>query len=397
MDYDNQEQSIDLKQLVFDFLKKWRLLLVLMIIGALLLGGYRALKPAAHVVDSAAQEEIKKKIEDNEKQQDALLDSKLEAQDQIETNKQTIASKENTIVNLEEQITNQQAYIESSKIILEEMQDLYSRSKGEEAASLMTQILDMHNQIQTVQNKIWVWKQDVVNANSEIKSLQNTNAGSLTRSIAKLEKEIDKLQEDRVKLEESLLGTETVEQPSVKKVILFAIVGAVLGAMVLAIWMFLRVLLSHKLQNIQELAEVYHFPVLGSLYISHSKHRLALDRWLDRLSGEQRQIDDAAICSRIAAQLRVQIPDGAQRVVFTGTLSENVIRAVCDEVRTAVPEDWTLCVSADPLRDSNAMVMLKNANVVLVEAKRESDTRAIRELMKLLSVCHAKQLGFIEI
>ena len=48
------ERTIDLKQLIFDYLKQWRVIVIAIVIGALLLGGYKAMKPAQAAVRASA-------------------------------------------------------------------------------------------------------------------------------------------------------------------------------------------------------------------------------------------------------------------------------------------------------------------------------------------------------
>ena len=393
------ERTIDLKQLIFDYLKQWRVVVIAIVIGALLLSGYKAMKPAQAAVSESQLENLQTAVDEAESKRDALVDSKLEVQEQITANKQSITTKQDAIARMKKQIEAQNTEIEADTKILDRLEKLYDGASGESAAVLMPQIIDLHNQIQSIQNRIWSWEQEIANTETDIRALETANSGSLARSVTKLGKDIDKADRELKKAQEVLDAADgtTAAPVSTKKIILFALAGGVLGALVVAGWMFLAALLSHKLQNAAELTDAYRIPLLGSLYTSKNKHKTALDRALDRASGEPREVNAAMVCSQAAAKLAVQIPDGAQQIVLAGTVPADRLQTAAEALRAALPESWTLDTAANALHDPESTERLKNASVVLAEAKRGSDTRDIDALMKLLTISHSQVLGVMEL
>ena len=78
------ERTIDLKQLIFDYLKQWRVVVIAIVIGALLLSGYKAMKPAQAAVSESQLENLQTAVDEAESKRDALVDSKLEVQEHNE-------------------------------------------------------------------------------------------------------------------------------------------------------------------------------------------------------------------------------------------------------------------------------------------------------------------------
>ena len=401
MNQDAQERTIDLKQLFFDYLKHWRAIVVAIVIGALLLGGYKAIRPTAATTSESQLETLQKAVDDAESARDALADSKLEAQEQIAANRRSIKSKEATIARLNKQIAAQQTELTTDTALLDELQKLYRAASGETAATLMTQVIDLHNRIQSIQSDIWSWEQSIADTEAEIQTLEVANDGSLARTVTNLEKEITKAEKTLTKAREALDeadGTPSASAPvSKKKIVLFAAAGGVLGAVVVAGWMFLVALLSRRLQNAAELTEMYQLPLLGSLYTAPGKHKTKLDCALDRASGEPRAVNAALVCGQVAAKMAVQLPGDTQHIVLTGTLPAGRLQAAADALQAALPAGWTMEIAADALHVPASTERLKDANVVLAEAKRVSDTRDIAALMALLNISHSRVLGVLEL
>ena len=101
MDYNNEyEQEIDLKELLFSVLHKWRSMLLAAVLLAALLGGYKAVSAYRKVSDTEAMEEAQEKYAEDLRNYNKKLDT---CQREIE--------------NLEKDITNQEEYLEKSVLM----------------------------------------------------------------------------------------------------------------------------------------------------------------------------------------------------------------------------------------------------------------------------------------
>ena len=98
MDYNNvYEQEIDLKDLIFAVLHRWRMILAAAVVLALLLGGYKALRTYNHNNDDAS-----------------ILEAKAQYEKDLEAYNQRVSVCEREIANLEEDIDRQEDYLENS-------------------------------------------------------------------------------------------------------------------------------------------------------------------------------------------------------------------------------------------------------------------------------------------
>ncbi len=98
MDYNNAyEQEIDLKDLIFAVLHRWRMIFGAAVVLALLLGGYKALRTYTGGNDESA-----------------VLEAKAQYEKELEAYNQRVSACEREIANLEEDISRQEEYLENS-------------------------------------------------------------------------------------------------------------------------------------------------------------------------------------------------------------------------------------------------------------------------------------------
>ncbi|MCI8664039.1 MAG: hemagglutinin [Hungatella sp.] len=101
MDYnDTYEQEIDLKELMFAVLHKWKTILAAAVVLALILGGYKGISGYRHESDQSVIDKAQENYEN-----------------ELEFYNKNLASCEREIENLEKDITRQQEYLEDSVLM----------------------------------------------------------------------------------------------------------------------------------------------------------------------------------------------------------------------------------------------------------------------------------------
>mgnify|MGYP004704970255 FL=1 len=387
------ERTIYLKPLFWEFVRRWRQLLIFMLIGALLLGGYTATKKSGSSISATVQADTQKQIDDTN---DQISDYEITIRDnarKIESNQLLIADKKAEIQSQNEQIDRYNEYIQDCQQSREEARAVLGRLDSDVAIALRTQISALTDSIRNAQNAIAECNRSIRSYQSDIRSLENANEYTLPEENAKIEREILQLKEDVEELSKKLEPVSTA--PGKKKIVMFAVVGAILGVFVQLLVLFVRVLFTHTLQSADEITANYPVSALGSLHEVKPKHRAALDRWAARhMSSPDAKNPDEAY-RMIAAKLQVQAGSGAE-ILLTGTVAAAQLQLVCSALQKHLT-DCAVRAVGDPSHDPNATAALRQQNVVIVESRGVSDVRAIDCMMNVLELCGAHYLGLIEI
>ncbi|MCD8115888.1 MAG: hypothetical protein LUE21_02030 [Oscillospiraceae bacterium] len=347
---DQYEETISIKELCLYILRGWRPLLIAILVGAVLLGGYQLISGLA------AGETL------------------VMTEEEIASAQSTIAGNETTITNDQASLTAKQAELEGLQQTLSDYQATLELAMTVEDVDteMIVTILELNDTIASTQSQISSANQTINSLNSEISSLQSTNE-SLRASME-----------------------ETTSDFSIKTVVVYAIVGAVLGFLVVCVVDFCRWFFGGTLRGPEVLADRYALPLLGSVYYPYSeeqeKKRNKLDRFLDRLSGIKKP-DAEGEYALTVAKLQVLGKEGRQLMV-TGTVDKQHLEAVCEELNKRLPAGGPAAfAAADPMRDPDAMLQVGGCDILLVEGVRQSKSREVDEMFRFLRLSQASIVG----
>lgn len=365
MDQTTPEQSIYLKPLLQTFIRQWKALLISMLVGAVLLGSYQALAPLkVPALDTEAVAALEAQIEECQQSIDNNTQRK-------EDNLAAIKEKQNTILELREDLEDERAYLHLCQDSLRQVTELLEDAAGDTKVSLLAQFTALNDDIRKAQNTMEQIENSITASQDEIKRIRKENRETIPETGAALRENLADLLSQKEALEAASDPSLAVRSP--KKILLFTVIGLVLGACVRAVWIFVQAASSHKLQDPDEIVSNYGVPLLASL-------KNAAD------------VEDA--CRLAAAKLQVQLTQG-QEILVTGTLPVPELQAVCEQLQKYAAS-YTLRVVGNGALDADATLALQKANVVVVESRGVSDFRQIVAMMQALSLCGARCLGLIE-
>lgn len=419
------EQEIDLKDLMFAVLYKWKPIIAAALIFAVLLGGYRAFSTYRSQNDEEAIEEAEKAYEEEVKL--------------FEKNKENC---QREISNLTENIKNQQEYLEKSVLMNMSPYDVweaktvlfiktdyvimpgmdyqnvnYTSTILQTYRAALTNLQFLKSVADTVDmDERYLEELITVTVDGNLLTLQTksdnkrnvqkmmdalldgidlttpqilNSIGEHTISVvnSSIGSRVDldlsdrqKDQQDRLRsLNDSLESKETeledMEEPekaerprtaALKSGVKYAVLGGVLGAFMVVFFVCVFFLMSDKLYSPKDLKNRYRLKVLGTLPIIGKKAPNPIDAWLARLEG---RVDPKAAETEyglIAANIKNYAAD-LHNILVVGTASDDAIATVTEKLGDLL-SGQTLVRGGNMLLETEALGKLAECDgLVLVE------------------------------
>ncbi len=368
------EETISLKDLFIYILKKWRVLIIAMFIGAVLLGIYKGkFSPQAIPLSTAEQQEIQDLIDKNN---DSISDYTL-----------TIKENKNKLVENTDAIKSYQAELEVQKELVADLEAIvakYNKAGTQASDNLVSSTI----QLATEKKKVSVYE-------TQIAELQHENS-EIPKTNSSLQETIYKLKKDNRELTESLSSQQFVKA-GMSSIIKYAVLGAFLGAFLICGIAFLKYILYKKLRNEDELRVKYNIRVIGNLHvIPEEKNKNKIDKLINKWSGYNVVVDEHQQYKLIYATIQLMSSSKDKKVILTGTVDPVLINQIMDKLNTVLPQnDCTLCTIPNPVYDGDALLNIKESSVILVEAKYVSDMREIDKLIDILYAGKSEVLGAV--
>lgn len=374
MSSEKNQNTLYLKDLCIYILRKWRVLIVAMLAGAVLLGAYKGIIKT----DSAGlSEEAAKSIQDQiDKNNDAIADYNL-----------SILENNNKIALNEKKIAADKADIEVQNKLASNLEEIISKYKDAGAAAVESLVI-ANTQLSNI-------KQQISSNEIEIANLQQQNE-YIPKLNESLQSKIDKLN----KANEPLLKALTPQPDdgiSIGTIIEYGFLGAVLGALIVCIISIIKYMTYKKLHNANELRDNYNVHIIGTVY-NHdefNKHR-GIDRLLDKWSGYNNAVAMPEQYKRISSAVQVMSLENNREIILTGTAKPELVNQIMDKLNEYIPNDGRpLCAVANPVYDTDALLKIKGATVVLVEEADRSEKHEIEKLLSILNAGKAEIIGAV--
>ena len=436
------EETIDLLSLMVKALRKWPVLLAAMLIGAVLIGGYKGLVPVDNTSAIAAGQ---KQIEDLQKQIDSVQaqiettetkryerlktcranERAIEANEwTIEKNKKKITEDKEMLPVLKDELAQWEEVLASMESSLKESQDLLTspsltavqraelavqvnaltgdvlngraqvKSSEQKIPDTEMEIEDLEREIETLEHDI----EDILEDNKVLREQIDKDETKIIEQEAESdeqEAEIGELEAEIGELEAQIAGlSDTRVRP--KTVLKYAILGAAMGAFIFCGVIFLQFILDHSLRASGELKERYNFPILGEFRSEAAKKHGRLGQWLDKLCGDVQTLpEEQQVYELIAAGVRTSAAAQPLQLAVTGTVSKDVLDRVGGQLRSLLPDTYEIKVESNPVYNAAFLADLKQYTVLLVEAKGVSDKREIERLAEVLYCNEVKVIGAV--
>lgn len=423
MDYNQgYEQEIDLKDLLFAVLHRWKMILLAAVVLAVVLGGYKGFSTYRVQNDSAvrtaAQEQYQVDLESYEAKL-ALYEheiAKLEAdvagqQEYLEESvlmnigaynvgeaKANLFVKADTVVELGDKsfsLTYADTVAEAYKVSLESTQflqqiaettgielrylrELVSVSMAndvvaiqvkhesqEEAKAILDAVLaGVESAREKIQDTIGAHSVSV--ANESVGYMVDLNLANSQKAasdrLADLNKRLDAKKGEMKALKEPVLA-----QPSMSGVakagVKFAVVGGVLGAFAVVFGVCVVFLLSGKVHSAGELKSRFRVKILGVM--PSGDHVGAVDAWLNRLEGRAQGAPEEKYVL-MAAEIQNHV-ERAKTVLVVGSAGDEKLQQVAEKLRKQL-DDIAVVVGCDLLQNVDSLRKLAEVDcVILVE------------------------------
>lgn len=389
------ENEIDLKKLCIYILRKWKVLLIAFVVGALLLGLLKAFSSPELVTDTALVETNQTKI--------------TEYQTALSTNQSTLSTNKSTIASNKNQISINEAAIEDQNQTLKDLQDVLDTHEqmldeleamqdtgltNDEQVVVLDRAAEMTGRIYDLNAEIADVRESITNYESQIETLQQDNENleaankTLTESIENQQTEIDRL---TAEMEPKQVPVSTGD------IVTYTIIGALLGIILVCIWLCIKYIFSKKLKDEQDLVGRYGFYILGVFNDINTKQQDLINRLLDKWAGIRRDQNTEDEYRLIAA--KIQMSENKQpmhHLMVTGTLPFETLQGVEAKLKSFLPaEQYEIHAAENLAYNSDVLTQIKQYEIVLVEKKDASDVREIEELAEVLKVSEVHVVGAI--
>lgn len=389
------EMEIDLKKLCIYILRRWKALLIALLVGAILLGAVKVFSAPELVTDAAL-------VETNQARITELQSANSTAQSTLSTNKGTISSNASQIRANESAIEDQtqtlkdlQAVLDTHEQMLAELETMQDTGlTSDEQVVVLDRAAEMTGRIYDLNAEIADVRESITSAEAQIESLQQssekleTDNAALTEAIENRQTEIDQL----------IAEMEPKEVPvGIKDIVLYAVLGALLGIFVVCAWLCVQYVFGKKLKDEQDLIGRYGFYILGIFYAASAKQKDVINRLLDKWGDIRRDLRESDAYALIAAKIQMsENKQDVHRLLVTGTLPAETLTDVESKLKAYLPAaQFELCVAENLAYNSSMLTQIDQYEIVVVEKKGASDLREIDKLAEVLKVSNVPVVGAI--
>ncbi len=196
-------------------------------------------------------------------------------------------------------------------------------------------------------------------------------------------------------LEEPSLPTELSKKKVAKEGIKFALIGGVGGAFLVAFYFCMIYVLSGKIHTDEELKDRFGIKILGVFSLPVKTGIFSsIDRWLERLEGKAVRPTDQEVLERIGLNIG-NYAGPAKKVLITGTVMEDRLEELAGLLSELLPE-IQLISGGDMNREPDTLRLLAECEaVVLVEEREISSYQKIQKEKEAIDALKKPVLGCI--
>lgn len=453
------EQEIDLKDLMFSVLRKWRPIIVVAVAFALLLGGFKTAKGIGQLGDADYVKENKAAYDLSMEQYESTkkrLEREIEnIQDNIKSQEQY--KKDSILMNInpyDEYVSAATLYISTDYQIMPGMayQNPNTSASILKAYMSIAQNGEMYNYVLgKMNNELSLrYLKELVKMEPDYDNnmLSITVVGDSKQRAAKvMELLMDSIEESHEKLIQTIADHEVnivdetsyvsvdleleqqqqdlsanmeqlasslqakskeltdLKEPAsgllsktsvLKGAIKYAILGGVLGAFMAVFFICVAFLMSDKLVNDKELRRRYGLMVLGTFKKSGKKKAFAfVDRWLDKLEGAAERELEDERTFEVIAANVNNYAEGIKNVLLIGTVDRDALDRLCKGLESLMP-GLSLTAGGNPCKEAETIKEAASCDaVIMVEQREKSMFGNMENELELMRSLNKKVLGCI--
>lgn len=383
MEQQEYEREIDLKNLLYYVLCRWKLLLVAALLCMAALGGYKYVAAGR----AAEQEPAEKEEEEEEVGPEQLVQDVVDGVADPATLTGDTLLYYNLVVKgngLADEITEKEYQLQVSQNQLEELEKQQSEFEqtwqenltGEDAVLL-------YGQKNTLANSVLSCRRDIATTEYRIQELKKKEEENAKNAAALLKT----LQETEEQEEEE----EAIAASPLRTAVKFAAIGLVGGVFAVAFILCLIYLFSGKLLDAGALNDMYGLRLLT--VIPTKKARKGIDGLIDKLNGHIFKTKEEAYdviygrMSNLAGELK------GKTVLVTGTAEESHVQELTEYLQR---KDGSVkyIISANPVKNLDALPVFRQADeILLVEQAGKSRLEEIRQELYFIDDVKKRPLG----
>ena len=435
------EQEIDLKDLMFAVLYKWKPIIAVAILIGALLGGYKLIttykaQNDAEVVEKAnadyqkevelfeknqetGEREIENLTESIEKQQEYLEDSLLmnmspydvwEAKtvlfiktdyvimpgmdyQNVNYISTVLQAYRTSLTNLEflksvsKKVGMDERYLEELITITVDGNLLTLQARADKKTTVEKIMKELRNGIDDAQPRILdsIGEHTISEISESVGSLVDLALSDTQKSqndrLVSLNNSLDQKKTELDEMEEPKPAS-SPKVSALKSGIKYGVLGGVLGAFMVVFFVCVFFLMSDKLYSAKDLRSRYRLKVLGTLPVIGRKKANPIDAWLRRLEGRVDPKTADTEYSLIAANVK-NYADRIRSLLIVGTAADEAISAVAEKLGALIPE-LQIVRGGNMLQETEALAKLAaSEGVILVEqCGRSTNSGVAAELEK---------------
>lgn len=455
----NYEQEIDLKDLMFAVLRKWRPIILIAIVFALLLGAFKTVKgiqqlgdaefvqknQQTHKTNMDQYESTKKRLEreiqnlqDNIKSQqeykeDSILMNINPYDEYVATTTMYISTDYQIMPGMMYQNPNAASSILKAYMSIAQNGEMYNYVLGKMNNQLGLRYLkelvklepDYNNNMLNITvvgdteertHKVMGWIMDSIETSKEkvVQSIGQHEINMVDESeYVTVDMELDAKQKDfsvnmeqlDISLTDKTKELADLKEPTndllskrsvLKSAIKYAILGGVLGGFMMVFFICVAFLMSDKMVNEKELRRRYNIMVLGAFKRAEKKKMFAfVDKWLDRMEGASDKDMEEEQTYEVVAANAVNYTDGLNKVVLIGTIDREAVSRIQSGLEPLLP-GVSLAVGGNPCKEAQAIKETASGEaVILVEQRGKSQFSSIERELELVASMNKKVIGCV--
>lgn len=199
------------------------------------------------------------------------------------------------------------------------------------------------------------------------------NMTTLQNNLANLQAQHSLLEQNITTADQDLAALEKPKAPKSSQlgtVVKYAIIGFLLGGVLVAVVAVCRFLMEDKVVSAADLERTCGVPVLGTLANEASRNATGLDARLNKMEKRPDGSADAAITDLIAATIHSRMPQ-AKKILLTGDVPAATLLPLRDALQAAESmKDATLTVSESILGCASTVSQAAQADVIVLVADR---------------------------
>ncbi|WP_349946264.1 hypothetical protein ABFV83_19445 [Lacrimispora sp. BS-2] len=217
-------------------------------------------------------------------------------------------------------------------------------------------------------------------------------------------KRVDSFSEMQTSLKEVQLSLDELEEPQaptglsfkgvLKSAAKYGILGAVLGGFLTAFFWCVIYVINPRLHSAEEFKNRFGVKILGAFFQEgKEKKNLGIDAWFEKLEGKE-SVSREDVLKRIIANISIYM-EKERTVLLTGTAELDILRSIETELKDSFP-GVSFEVRADMNRNPETLIALPAADgVILVEKCGVSKYKDIEDELETIYDLNKKIIGCI--